>query len=181
MYAHLVYHHCFFFSCFITWNINITGYCTSLRTRFLVKHSILNLLRKRYGEILVKNVRKFEKYDFKYKKAIHDLDFLLTSKEKNMPRFLRFKLADRQLQFSNTYNIWKNDQIKRYQVNAKQNLTSIKGVLHHKMCFIDFVHITTIFWVSNDKQFLKSKKFTVMIIITILLRHTMLVRSFLIF
>ena len=35
------------------------------RTRLPVKHSIVNVLRKRYGKILVKNVRKFEKYEFK--------------------------------------------------------------------------------------------------------------------
>ena len=88
---------------------NITGYCTSFyvccRNKISCKHSIINLLRKRYGKILVEDVRKFEKYDFKYKKAIHDLDFLLICKEKNIPKFLRFKLANRQLQFSNTNNI----------------------------------------------------------------------------
>ena len=52
------------------------------RTRFPVKKSIVNVLRKRYGKILAKNVRMFEKYDFKYKAAIHDLYFLLTCKEK---------------------------------------------------------------------------------------------------
>ena len=50
------------------------------------------------GKILVKNIRKFEKQDFKNKKAILDLDFLLTCKEKNIiSKFLRFKVANRQL------------------------------------------------------------------------------------
>ena len=35
-----------------------------VRTRFPDNHSIVNVLRKRYGKILVKNVRQFEKYDF---------------------------------------------------------------------------------------------------------------------
>ena len=39
------------------------------RTRFPVKYSIVNVLHKRYGKILVKNGRKLEIYDFKYKKA----------------------------------------------------------------------------------------------------------------
>ena len=39
------------------------------RTRFLVKLSIITVLQKRYGRILVKNVGTFKKYDFKYKKA----------------------------------------------------------------------------------------------------------------
>ena len=69
------------------------------RARFPVKYSIVNVLWKRYGKVLVKNVIKFEKYDFKYKKAILDLDFLMTCKEKNIIRkFLRFKVANRQLQ-----------------------------------------------------------------------------------
>ena len=58
------------------------------RTRFPVKLFIVNILRKRYGKILVKNARKFEKHDFNYKKAILDLAFLLTCKEKNIiPKF----------------------------------------------------------------------------------------------
>ena len=40
------------------------------RTRFPVKHSIVNVLPKCYGKILVKNIRKFEKYVFKHKKVI---------------------------------------------------------------------------------------------------------------
>ena len=51
------------------------------RARFPVKHSIVGVLCKRYGKILVKNVKKFKKYDFKYKKVILDLDFLLTNKD----------------------------------------------------------------------------------------------------
>ena len=54
------------------------------RTRFPVNHSIANVLRKRYCKILVKNVRKFEKYDFKLKRTILDLDFLWACKEKNI-------------------------------------------------------------------------------------------------
>ena len=65
-------------------------------TRFPVKHSIVNVLPKLYGKILVENVRKFEKYDFKYKTAILDLDFLLTCKEKSfIPSILRFKISNR--------------------------------------------------------------------------------------
>ena len=33
-----------------------------VRPRFPVNHFIVNVLRKRYGKILVKNVRKFKKY-----------------------------------------------------------------------------------------------------------------------
>ena len=78
--------------------VTALGFMFVARTRFPVKHSIVNVLRKSYGKILVKNVKKFEKYDFKYKKEILNLDFWLTCKEKNIiPKFLRFKVAYRQL------------------------------------------------------------------------------------
>ena len=57
------------------------------RIKFPVKHLIFNILRDRYGNSLVKNVTKFEKFDFKYKKAILDLDVLLTCKEISYQRF----------------------------------------------------------------------------------------------
>lgn len=75
------------------------------RTRFPVKHSIFNVLQKQYGKILVKKVGKFEKYDFNYKKANLIWIFYGHVRRKNIPRFLRFKLSNRQLQFSDTYNI----------------------------------------------------------------------------
>ena len=34
----------------------------------------------------------------------------------------------------------------------------MKDVLHHEMCFIGFVHVTTIFLVSNDKAISKTQK-----------------------
>ena len=72
-----------------------------VRTRFPVKHSFVNVLRECYGKNLVKNNRTFEKYDFKYKEAIVDLDVLLICEEKNIiPKFLKFKVTNRQLKFS---------------------------------------------------------------------------------
>ena len=37
--------------------------------------SLIGVLKKRYGRDLVKEVRALEKIDFKYKKAVLDLDF----------------------------------------------------------------------------------------------------------
>ena len=37
-------------------------------------------------------------------------------------------------------------------------LQSMNGVLHHKMCFIDFVHVSAFFEFLMIKQFLKSEK-----------------------
>ena len=46
------------------------------RLRFPSKLSIAEVLRKRYGDRILKLVRNFEKTDIKYKKALLDLQFL---------------------------------------------------------------------------------------------------------
>ena len=48
------------------------------RIRFPASESLIDVLRKRYGHDLVKEVRTLEKIDFKLKKAILDLDFLIS-------------------------------------------------------------------------------------------------------
>ena len=74
-------------------------------------------------------------------------------------------MLNRQLQFPSTYNICLkrllNQEIsnKRKLVRTtKQDLTSIKGILHHEMCCIDFLHVTTNFLVFNDKPISKIQK-----------------------
>ena len=64
------------------------------RLRFPAQDSIIKVLRRRYGDGLVRKVRKFEKFDFKYRKALLDLEFLQScKKEKLIPKFLQFKVA----------------------------------------------------------------------------------------
>ena len=48
------------------------------RLIFQPSESLISVLRKRYGHDLVKEVRTLEKIDFKLKKAILDLDFLIS-------------------------------------------------------------------------------------------------------
>ena len=58
------------------------------RLRFPAQDSIITILRRRYGDGLVKKVWKFEKFDFKYRKALLDLEFLQScKKEKLIPKF----------------------------------------------------------------------------------------------
>ena len=51
------------------------------RIRFPASYSLIGVLRKRYGRDLVKVVTALEKLDFKHKKAILDLDFLISCKK----------------------------------------------------------------------------------------------------
>ena len=67
------------------------------RLRFPAQDSIIKTLRRRYGDGLVKKVQKFEKFDFKYRKALVDLKFLQSCK------FVHFKLANKRLESSEAY------------------------------------------------------------------------------
>ena len=76
----------------------------SLRLRFPAQDSIIKILQRRYGDGLVKKVRKFKKSDFKYRKALLDLQFLQPcKKEELIAKFLQFKVADKRLGSSEAY------------------------------------------------------------------------------
>ena len=55
-------------------------------TRLLLpsKLSIVEVLRKRYGDRILKLVRKFEKTNVKHKKALLDLQFLKVCEDHNV-------------------------------------------------------------------------------------------------
>ena len=64
------------------------------RIRFPKTESIPSIIRRRYGEKLLKEVRKFEKLDYKLWKVQLDLDFLTNCKYNDIiPNFLNFRLA----------------------------------------------------------------------------------------
>ena len=108
---------------------------------------------------MVKSVRKLGELDFKYKKAQLDLEFLQTCKKNNVISiFLRFKLAN------NLSKQILNEEIsnKRKLVRALAfELTSLENYLKCVLNIIDFVHITTVFLTSNNKNILKVWKIQV--------------------
>ena len=74
------------------------------RLHFPSKFSISEIRRKRYGDRILKLIRKFEKTDLKHKKALLDLQFLKIYEDHNViPMFLRFKVANAILRTSLTY------------------------------------------------------------------------------
>ena len=66
------------------------------RLRFPSRLSIVEVLRKRYGDQALKLNRKFEKTDIKHKKTLLDLQFLKICEDHNViPTFLRLKLQEK--------------------------------------------------------------------------------------
>ena len=136
-----------------------------VKCKFPTQFSIISILRKRYGENLVKSVRKLEKLDLKHKKAQVDLEFLQSYLKNVIPKFLRFKLANRHLSSSHAYNICQkrllNEEISNKHKLVRRlafNLTSLKNGLKCVLNIIDFVHTTTVFLTSNNKNILKVRK-----------------------
>ena len=75
-----------------------------IRLRFPPHKSIAQVIKNRYGEVVLKHLRKFEKNEFKKRKCELDLEFLLTCQQSNViPTFLKFRVANRNLHGSSTY------------------------------------------------------------------------------
>ena len=75
-----------------------------LRLRFPTSSSIAEIIRIRYGNEIVKLMRKFESQDFKIRKIKLDIRFLQSCLEENLiPTFLDFRTANRNLPDSEAY------------------------------------------------------------------------------
>ena len=137
-----------------------------VRLRFPSNLSIIQVLRNRYGDDVVKLVRNFEKLDFKYRKVLLDLDFLDTCVKNNVtPNFVQFRVANKDLRNSATYKRCQSKLLKEEINNKKRrlkvlknDLTSVKEELFLKMKWIDFNHVCNIFLVGNDRAILKHQK-----------------------
>ena len=113
-----------------------------------------------YGDGLVNKIRKFEKFDIKYREALLDLKFLQScKKEKLILKFLQFKVANKRLESSEAYLssqrcLWNQEIIIKYITIDRLNIkiTSMKNNLHKEKGFIDHAHIFTKLLVSNVKN-----------------------------
>ena len=69
-----------------------------VRLRFPNKLLLLQVICNEYGDTIVKLVRKFEKINFKHRKAALDLNFLQIYCSFNaIPKFLQFRVANESL------------------------------------------------------------------------------------
>ena len=125
------------------------------RLRLPAQDSIIKILRRRYGDCLVKKVRKLEKFDFKYRNALLDLEFLQScKKEKLIPKFLQLKVTNKRLESSEAY-LSCQSRLLNQEISIKYKAIR---TLYNKMSFIDYVHVVTKFLVLNDKNISKIRK-----------------------
>ena len=72
--------------------------------RFPSHLSTVQVICNRYGNEVVKLMRKFERLDFKYRKVLLDLDFLDNCIRNNVvPKFVQFRVANKYFRNSPTY------------------------------------------------------------------------------
>ena len=128
------------------------------RIRFPKNESISSIVRKRYSGEVLKVIRKFEKVDYKLRKAKLDISFLVKCQNENIiPNFLKFRLANKNLQNSVTYKKCQRSLLQTEIDNKKSHLRTLQNEfngfcneLQFKLNCIDFAHISAIFLSSNN-------------------------------
>ena len=131
-----------------------------IRLRFPAKKSVANIIRERYGNAALKDVRKLEKLDLKKRKAQLDINFLETCREaKVMPTFLQFRLANSTLRKSTTYDncqmLLLNEEIRTKQkllLELETKFRKSKKDLHEILSYFDFLHIISLFLDRNTHE-----------------------------
>ena len=136
-----------------------------IRLRFPKNLSLIQVIHKRYGNTVVKLVRRFDKLDFKYRKAALDSQFLKTCQEfKVTPKFLHFRVANDSLRQSQTYQTCKKrflpEEIRIKKKNLKtlvRELSTVKEELLGSISFLDANQVFNLIVSSNEKSILKGR------------------------
>ena len=130
-----------------------------VRLRFPSNYSIAKNVRRRYGDSVLISIRKFEKLDFRIRKALLDLNFLETCSSNDViPNFLNFKTTNNKLKDSASYEECQKLLLREEILNKRTHLdklkTEFKAVkkgLHDVMSIFDYLYITSLFLESNIK------------------------------
>ena len=142
------------------------------RIRFPKNESIWSIVRERYSREVLKAIRKFEKVDYKLRKVKLDISFLIKCQNENIiPNFLKFRLANKNLQNSFTYRKYQKNLLQTEIGNKNSYLRTLQNEfnrlcikLQFRLNSIDFAHISAIFLSSNDnllktRDSIQQKKF----------------------
>ena len=120
-----------------------TAFLFLIRLRFPQSKSLSQIIRRRYGDKIIERFRKFEKTDYRLRKAELDLEFLVKCRDNNViPKFLNFRLANLLL---------KEIRLKKSNVRVlKKEFDSLRSSLQQQINSIDFAHICSKFLKIND-------------------------------
>ena len=103
----------------------------SICLRFPRNQSIADVIRKRYGDRALKNVRKFERLDYQVRNCQLDIEFLNSCCKYNVIRnFLLFRVTNKILDsmtYSSCQQLVLSDEIGCKNSMLEETLTSIKA------------------------------------------------------
>ena len=103
------------------------------RLLFPLDKSITYVLRFRYGNLVLKELRKFEKVDYSLRKCKLNLTFLLACVHNSIiPKFLNFRVSNSYLKSSRAYHACQINYLKRkYQRKTKRDIRCYWLYLHY--------------------------------------------------
>ena len=152
--------------------------------RFAADKSIAYILRSRYGNTLVKKVRKFEKIDYKLRKCNLDIVFLETCLENNIiSKFLNFRVSNLHLKTSRAYyscqlKLLKEDMsVKKSKVKTfEKDFIVLIRKLRETLGIMDCTHLCCLFLSKYDRKLNVNKISTLksfLILVLKILKHHM--------
>ena len=124
-----------------------------IRLRFPLDKSIRYVLRSRYGNLVVKEFRRFEKVDYSLQKCKLDLTFLLECLQNNIiKKFLNLSVSNSYLKSSRAFhacqiNILKQEiSLKKSRIRRlEKDFNNRKGKLRETLGIIDFLTLSVYF------------------------------------
>ena len=143
-------------------------YLFLIRCRFPSNKSVAEIVRKRYGNDTLVQVRKLEKLNFRHGKTLLDISFLEVCLENDLsPKFVSFRTANFHLKRTETYKecqrLLIQQELRSHCERLKEitrQMTSIKKLLKGMLILIDFLYITSLFFEKNHKslEIIKNKQ-----------------------
>ena len=137
-----------------------------IKCRFPANKSVAEIIRRRYDENVLKDIRRLEKLDFKLRKCDLDVEFLqICMDNKMIPKFLRFKVPNSALKNSKAYRDCQIKLLKQELTSKKSarrtvetQLKKLKDGLVRRMSLVDYTHIISLFLRSNDATLTKRQE-----------------------
>ena len=131
-----------------------------IRLRFSLGKSITLVLRSRYGNLVVKELRKFKKIDYSLRKCKLDLTFLMACLHNNIiPKFLKFRVSNSYLKSSRAYHACQIKLLKEEISIKKSRIRTLekyfnnrKEKLRETLGIIDYTHVICLFLTQNDRK-----------------------------
>ena len=127
--------------------------CVFIHCSLAFSEQSIHVIRKRYGDRALKNVRMFERLDYQVRKCQLDIGFLNTYYKYNViPNFLRFRVTNKTLKDSLTYSrrqqLLLSEEIRCKERGLRQLMFEydrIKHELQYQLSPIDFMHVLSLF------------------------------------